>query len=140
MDALKEKIKAYTLGQLLHAEDVLPTLYELMGKGVPLEETPTQPPVLSTAGHDWEELKDALTLSLTSGSFLDSQFYAPDSKPLSPATPTIRPIYFCSMVGETSMSRITKCEFAASEYLGYCRAFHRFFKNLALGQDAFSLC
>lgn len=114
LNALKEKIKAYTSGQLPHAEDVLPVLYELMRKDKPFEETQTQaptPPQEGSAGGDWKRLKDALTWSLTSGSFLDSQFYALDSKPQAPATPTIRPIYFCSMVDGNFSSRLLKCKF-----------------------------
>jgi len=110
LDALKDKIKAYTNGQLSHAEDVLPALYELMERNEPFKEPPAQSPVPSKrniAGGDWKRLKDALTWSLTSGSFLDSQFYALDSKP--PAgVPKIRPIYFCSMVGGAFSSKLVK--------------------------------
>lgn len=112
LNALKEKIKAYTSGQLSHAEDILPALYELMRKDKPFEETQTQTPAPPQEGSasdgDWKRLKDALTWSLTTGSFLDSQFYALDSKPQAPATPAIRPIYFCSLVDGNFSSRVTK--------------------------------
>ena len=76
-----------------------------------------QPPAPSkrvTAGGGWGRgLKDALTWSLTSGSFLDSQFYALDSKPRA-GVPMIRPIYLCSMVGGTFLPRLVKCGFSAS--------------------------
>ena len=113
LHALKDKIKAYTRGQLPHAKDVLPALYEFMGKGEELTETPTEPPAYPEQGvadGDWKGLKDALTRSLTSGSFLDSQFYALDSNPQA-GTPTIRPIYFCSMVGGTFLPKLVKCKF-----------------------------
>ena len=115
-NVLKEKIKACTLGQLPHAKDILPALYELMKRDKPFKEKFAQPPALSeldTVG-DWGRLKDALTWSLTSGSFLDSQFYALDSKPPR-GTPTIRPLYFCSMAGaRTFSSKLLKCELSVS--------------------------
>lgn len=136
LNALKEKIKAYTCGELIHATDVLPALYDLMGRNDPFEEPQTQPPQINvpaesctkkkkkkaqpvqspassnngSTGGGWVALKDALTVSLTSGSFLDSQFYALDSRPPAPGTPTIRPIYFCSMAGGIFLSRLMKCE------------------------------
>ena len=113
LHALKYKIKAYTRGQLPHAKDVLPALYELMERGEALEETQTQPPAPSkqgVAGGSWKRLNDALTWSLTSGSFLDSQFYAVDSKPQAGA-PTIQPIYFCSMLGGTFIPKLVRCRF-----------------------------
>ena len=115
LPALKDKIKAYTRGQLPHAKDILPALYQLMERGEALKETPIQPPAPSEqniADGDWERLKDALAWSLTSGSFLDSQFYALDSKPQVGA-PTIRPMYFCSMVGGTFLPKLVKCKVSA---------------------------
>ena len=73
-------------------------LYELMKKETPFKETfaqPLAPSKLDAAFGDWGRLKDALTWSLTSGSFLDSQLYALDSKPLGGAL-RIRPIYFAA--------------------------------------------
>ena len=68
-----------------------------------VERTPARPPASpeqDIADGDWEGLKDAFTWSLTSGSFLDSQFYELDSNPPAGA-PAIRPIYFCSVAGGT---------------------------------------
>jgi len=120
LHALKDKIKAYTGGQLPHAKDILPALYELMETGEGFKEaTPlAQPPALSkqaTTDGNWEGLKDALTWSLTSGSFLDSKFYALDSKPRA-GVPMIRPIYFCSMIGGTFLPRLVKCGFSTSVF------------------------
>ena len=112
--ALQDKIEAYTSGQLPHAKDVLPALYELMETDEAFKRTraqPSAPPEQDIADGDWEGLKDALTWSLTSGSFLDSQFYALDSNPRAGA-PTIRPIYFCSVAGGTLLPRLVKCEFS----------------------------
>ena len=122
LNTLKEKIKVYTCGQLLHAKNVLPALYDLMRRDKLSKEIPALPPApskQSTADKDWGSLKDALALSLTSGSFLDSQFYALDSKPPAPGTPTIRPIYFCSMAGGPFLSRLMKCRLSAPKFLGY---------------------
>ena len=118
LHVLKDKINAYAAGQLPHAKDILPALYELMETDEAFKETtplapPPAPSKRVTAGGDWEGLKDALIWSLASGSFLDSQFYALDSKPRA-GVPMIRPIYFCSMVGGTFLPRLVKCGSSAS--------------------------
>ena len=142
LGTLKDKIKAYTRGQLPHAEEVLPALYQLTERTEPFKETPAQPPAPSkdgTTSGDWKKLKDALTWSLTSGSFLDSQFYALDSKP--PAgTPKIRPIYFCSMVGGTFSSKLVKRGFHISGLRDIFEASFRFVEGLAIWQDASPVC
>jgi hypothetical protein len=108
---LKSKITSYTNGQLPHAEHVLPVLYELMENDGSVTET--LPPKAAssdqrvTGGH-WDELKEALTDSLTSGTFLDSQFYATESRSSS-GLPKIRPIYFCSTVGGSFTSKLAAC-------------------------------
>ena len=122
LHALKGKIKAYTRGRLPHAKDVLPALYKLMGKGEELKETPTEPPTSpkqDATGGDWKRLKYVLTWSLTSGSFLDSQFYALDSNPQAGA-PTIRPIYFSSLADSTLLPRVVKCKLPTSGLWGRC--------------------
>jgi len=105
---LKTKIKSYGNGELRHAEDILPTLYELMESGESVKETPlpaAAPPNQQATGGDWEGLKRALTSSLTSGTFLDSQFYAVESRP-STGLLKIRPVYFCSTVGGNFVSKL----------------------------------
>jgi len=109
---LKTKIKSYGHGELPHAEDILPTLYELMESDESVKETPlpaAAPPNEEAAGEDWEGLKRALTSSLTSGTFLDSQFYAVESR-LLVGLPKIRPIYFCSTVGGSFASKLGECK------------------------------
>lgn len=109
-------IKAYSRGQLPHAKDVLPALYELMETDEAFKVMPAQPPAASNqgvAGRDWKGLRDALTWSLTSGAFLDSQFYALDSKSW-PDTPRIRPVYFCSTAGGAFLPKLLKCRLFAS--------------------------
>jgi len=112
LHALKDKIKASTRGELPHANGILPALYEFMEKNEVPKEAPIQPSTPSTSG-DRKSLKDALTWSLSSGSFLDSQFYALDSK-LRAGAPTIQPIYLCSMVGGTFLPKLVKCTFSTS--------------------------
>jgi hypothetical protein len=106
LELLKTKVKSYAHGELQHAEDILPDLYELMEGNESLEEKPL-PAVVQhnpTCG-DWEGLKTALTNSLESGTFLDSQFYAVESR--SPTgLPKIRPVYFCSTVGGSFASKL----------------------------------
>ena len=78
----------------------------------PVKETPlpaAAPPNQQATGGDWEGLKKALTNSLTSGTFLDSQFYAVESKP-STGLPKIRPVYFCSAVGGSFASKLVTCK------------------------------
>jgi len=113
LGALDVKIGSYTSGELSHAEHVLPALYELMESDEPVEEMPL--PAVASANQrvtsrDWNGLKGALTSSLTSGTFLDSQFYAVESRS-STGLPKIRPIYFCSAVGGSFASKLVACEF-----------------------------
>ena len=115
---LKGKIKSYTDGRLPHAEHILPALYELMESNESVMETslPALEPSneQGATGGDWDGLKTALTGSLTSGTFLDSQFYAVDSRS-STGLPKIRPVYFCSAVGGSFTSKLAACEPLASE-------------------------
>jgi len=109
---LKTKIKSYTHGQLPHAEPILPALYELMESGELIKETPLPVAASSNrqaAGGDWDGLKKALTRSLTSGTFLDSQFYAVQSR-TSTGSPKVRPVYFCSAVGGNFTSMLVACK------------------------------
>ena len=109
---LKEKIKAYTHGKLPHAKHVISALYKLMEN----DQSPKEPllPVTVSSNRkgtsrDWAGLKKALTTSLTSGTFLDSQFYAIESRS-STSLPNIRPVYFCSAVNGNLMSKLTACK------------------------------
>ena len=109
---LKAKIKAYAHGELPHAENILPALYELMESDESVKETPILAAALpdqQATGGDWEGLKNALTNSLRSGTFLDSQFYAVESRS-STGLPKIRPLYFCSTVGGSFASELVACK------------------------------
>ena len=117
--ALKDKIKAYSRGQLPSARDILPALYEsiesidsLKGRSKAKKVQFHVPSNQCTTAGDRGGLKDALTRSLTSGTFLDSQFYALDSKSGSDA-PRVRPIYICSMASSTFVPKLLKCGFLA---------------------------
>ena len=108
---LKTKIKSHGHGELPHAEDILPTLYELIESDESVKEAPlpaAAPPNEEATREDWEGLKRALTSSLNSGTFLDSQFYAVESR-LLVGLPKIRPIYFCSTVGGSFASELGAC-------------------------------
>ena len=121
--ALRDKIKAYGCGRLPYARDILPAFYERMESIgsfkertesiKPLKGKTSVPSAPSSQGAAAGGLKDALTRSLTSGTFLDSQFYALDSKAGSD-TPSIRPIHFCSMANSTFMPKLRKCRFPVS--------------------------
>ena len=115
VESLKEKIKIYTHGQLPHAGHILPALYELMESDESVKEThlpAAAPQNQQAAGGDWNGLKKALASSLTSGTFLDSQFYAVETRS-STGSPKIRPIYFCSRVGGNFVSKLVTCKFLA---------------------------
>jgi len=104
----RAKVKSYGHGELPHAKHVLPALYELMESDESVEETPlpaAAPLNKEAAGGDWEGLKRALTSSLTGGAFLDSQFYAAESRS-STSLPKLRPIYFCSTVAGSFASKL----------------------------------
>ena len=112
LEALKEKINSYTRGQLPHAKHVISALYELMESDEPVEEIPLPVPTSSNqqaSSRNWAGLKKALTSSLTSGTFLDSQFYAVESRS-STGLPKIRPMYFCSMVDDSLASKLMTCK------------------------------
>ena len=112
LGVLNAKIESYTNGKLPHAEHILPALYELLESNESVEEMPLPTavsPNQRVIGRDWDGLKGALTSSLTSGTFLDSQFYAVESRS-STDLPKIRPIYFCSAVGGSFASKLTACE------------------------------
>ena len=113
LGSLENRIKCYTHGELPHAENVLPALYQLMESDESVEETPlptAMPSGWCATSGDWDGLKMALISSLTSGTFLDSQFYAVESR-LPTGLPRIRPIYFCSAVGGSFASKLVACEF-----------------------------
>ena len=108
LQLLKEKIKRYAQGELPHAKHVIPALYNLTECGESIEEAPL--PVVASPNHDsvcgdWTGLKKALTTSLTSGTFLDTQLYAVESRK-SAGPSKIRPIYFCSAVGGSFSSKL----------------------------------
>ena len=118
---LKTKIKSYGHGELPHAEDILPTLYELMESDESVNEIPlpaAAPPNQHASSGDWEGLKSALTSSLTSGTLLDSQLYAVESRSLADL-PKIRPIYFCSTVGGSFASKLVACKFLTRVICGW---------------------
>jgi len=141
--ALKDKIKAYNRGQLPHAKPILPALYGLLESDEAFKGMPVLPPAplnWGTASRDWEGLKDALTWSLTSGTFLDRQFYALDSKSES-GTPRIRPVYFCSMAGGNFLPRVSKCRLFALRLGGsIVDVFVRFVKNRSIYRGFSSVC
>ena len=121
LGTLKAKIKDYANGKLLHAEHVLPALYELMENDGSVQEAPllkAAPSNQQVTSGDWDGLKKAITDSLTSGTFLDSQFYAAESRS-SAGSPKIRPIYFCSAVGGSFASRLAACRSIA--WFAYAR-------------------
>ena len=105
---LKTKITSYSHGEFPHADDILPTLYELMESDESVKETPlpaAAPPNEEASSRDWEGLKKGPTSSLTSGTLLDSRFYAVESGS-STDPPKIRPVYFCSTVGGSFASKL----------------------------------
>ena len=115
MQSLQKGIENYTHGRLPHATHVISTIYELMESddSVEVDEIPLPAATSSnkqTPSRDWGGLKKALISSLTSGTFLDSQFYAVESR-TSSGLPMLRPIYFCSTVDHSLMPRLIACKF-----------------------------
>ena len=111
LESFKRKVECYTHGKLPHGKHVISVLYKLMESDQPVEEislTMAAPANQQVFGKDWTGLKKALTSSLTSGTFLDSQFYAVESRS-STGPVKIQPIYFCSTVGGNFMSKLTAC-------------------------------
>ena len=122
LQSLQKGIEKYTRGRLPHAIHAISTIYELMESddSVEVEEIPLPAsPFFSQQPHsdDWAGLKKAIVSSLTSGTFLDSQFYAVESKSCSGLL-MLRPIYFCSTVDDSLMPRLIACEFIARMICG----------------------
>jgi len=109
---LRMKIKDYAHGEFPHADNIFPDLYELMESDESVKEkwvpAAASPDKQATDGN-WEGLKRALIDSLTSGTFLDSQFYAVESRS-STGFPKIRPVYFCSTVGGGFTPELVACK------------------------------
>jgi hypothetical protein len=106
------KVVSYTYGKLPHAEEILPALYELMESDSSLKETTLSAaasPNEQATGGDWEGLKRALTRSLTSGTFLDSQYYVVESRSPTGWLETL-PIYFCGEVGGSFAPKLAACK------------------------------
>ncbi|KAF9793463.1 hypothetical protein BJ322DRAFT_130553 [Thelephora terrestris] len=135
MKLLKEQIKEYTHGKLPHAKHVISALYKLMESNESVEEPPLPTTVAHNQGdakRDWSGLKKALTNSLTSGTFLSSQFYALESWSSTGLHKT-RPIYFCGTVDSSFTSTLTAC----SSELGLQSApfMHTYWPDSDLGDD-----
>jgi len=144
LGVLNAKIRSYTNGELPHAEHVLPALHRLMESDESVEETPL-PAAASynqrVTGGDWDGLKRALTSSLTSGTFLDSQFYAVESRS-STSSHTVRPVYFCSAVGGDFASKLAACELPTQTMCAKVLLTNRlrFFKTQGMERTAPSVC
>ena len=112
LESPKGKIKCYAHGQLARGRHTIPVLYEFTEVDVSFDETPLPAARFlnqNVVDGDWNGLKKALTSSLTSGMFLDSQFYAAESKS-STGPPNTRPVYFCGTVGGGFTSKLMACE------------------------------
>lgn len=109
--ALKRKIEVYTSGALPHAQDVLPTLYHRLANPLRLSMRTPHPFQLPQRGDfNWGALKNELMKSMSSGTFLNMELYAPESR--SPAgQQNLRPLYFCSAIGGEYTAKILSCTF-----------------------------
>ena len=108
LESFKEKVRCYIHGELPHGGHVISTLYELMESDESVEEAPLTVAASVDQQVIDEELKRALTMSLTSGTFIDSQFYAVESRS-STGIPEVRPIYFCSTVDDIFVLNLMAC-------------------------------
>lgn len=110
--ALKRKIEFYTSGALPYAQDVLPALYHRLANPLPMPMgTPHPPQTPPRNGLDWQVLRVELMKSLSSGTFLDTELYAPASRSELGGQPKPRPLYFCSAVGGEYTAKILSCAF-----------------------------
>jgi hypothetical protein len=115
--ALKRKIEVYTSGALPHAQDVLPALYHRLANPLRLSmRTPHPFPLPQRGDFNWGALKNELMKSMGSGTFLDMELRAPESK--SPAgQQNLRPLYFCSAIGGEYTAKILSCTFLSRSVL-----------------------
>ena len=91
-------------GELPHADDILPTLYELTESDEPVKDTQlpaAAPPNQQASSGDWGALKKALTSSLASGTFPDSQFYVVESRSSTGVFPQYSGWQFCVQASNT---------------------------------------
>jgi hypothetical protein len=108
---LLKKIASLTQPQMKRAADALAMIWNCVK--VPLGRPPAQPKTISsvtpTRFSDWSRVKLALLKSITTGAFIDVQFYAynkiSDNLPQDP-----KPLYTSSIVIEGWRSAIAKRE------------------------------
>ena len=105
--AFDAKIQEYFAGKLPHAKDLVLGLFDLLANNrmsphpsPPGSSHSTITPYSGVDHGSWIQLMNALTLSLTTGIFLDLIFYAEDSTEL-------RPLFFCSSVMSASIKKIS---------------------------------
>ena len=109
ISTLRGKFEEYAAGKLPHARDAMVTLYDLLSGNEPPGPTalsapgckPSQTSSRPAGGgepQDWENLKDAIMASLTTGVFIDCRFYAPvtSDQPRNPLN--LQPLHFCSSI------------------------------------------
>ena len=115
--ALKRKIEFYTSGALPHAKEILPILYHRLANPLSMSmHTPHPPHTLPRDGCDWQVLKAELTKSLSSGTFLNMELYAPASRSESGGQQKLRPLYFCSAIGGEYTTKMLSCAFPLTTY------------------------
>lgn len=109
--ALKRKIETYTSGALPYAQEVLPTLYNRLANPRLLSMRTSHPlPPPSRSDFNWQVLKNELTKSLSTGTFLNVEFHALESRS-SDCQPKLRPLYFCKTVGGEHTTKMLSCTF-----------------------------
>lgn len=107
--ALKRKIEIYTSGALPHAQDVLPALYHRLANPRLLSvRTPHLFQIPPRGDFDWQPLRRELTKSLSTGTFLNMELHAPESRSSSGQL-KLRPLYFCSAVGGEYIAKMLSC-------------------------------
>jgi len=82
-----------------------PTSSQLMGGG--------EPP-------DWDNLKDVIMASLTTGIFIDCKFYAPVASGQPSKPPNLQPLHFCSSINPGVVRKLS-----SGSVLCFCLIIHQ---------------
>jgi len=118
MSTLQGKFKAYAAGELLHARDAIIMLYDLLSRnehlGLAKLSTPdSEPPSMLSQlpgreePTDWDDLQDAIVVSLRTGIFIDCKCYALviSNQPSDP--PNLQALHFCSSVNPGLVQKLS---------------------------------
>lgn len=117
ISTLRGKFEEYAAGKLPHAGDAMVMLYDMLSGNGPSGPTALSAPAcgpsptsLQPAGgggaQGWDNLKDVIMRSLTTGIFIDCRFYAPVTSDQPRKPPNLQPLHFCSSINPRVVQKL----------------------------------